>query len=113
MSHVRLARRRAFQTLNPRGQCLSPQGPTHHFEFEAYVEGPKDPDSGMVINISDLDGLLKEAVDPLDGQANLESSGDLARKIFDRVELALRAKNLELVKVRLFENPDLWFDVWA
>lgn len=67
----------------------------------------------MVINIGDLDRLLKEAVEPLDRQVNSESSSDLAQRIFDRVDSALRAKNLDLVKVRLFENPDLWFDVWA
>lgn len=45
----------------------SPHGFGHNFELEVSVEGPVDPDSAMVVNLSELDRILKEEVDaPLD-----------------------------------------------
>jgi 6-pyruvoyltetrahydropterin/6-carboxytetrahydropterin synthase len=44
-----------------------PHGFGHNFELEVSVEGPVDPESAMVVNLSDLDRVLKEEVDrPLD-----------------------------------------------
>lgn len=44
-----------------------PRGFGHNFELEVSVEGPVDPESAMVVNLSDLDRILKEEVDrPLD-----------------------------------------------
>lgn len=44
-----------------------PHGFGHNFELEVSVEGPVDPQSAMVVNLSDLDRVLKEEVDrPLD-----------------------------------------------
>ncbi|MEO8349662.1 MAG: 6-carboxytetrahydropterin synthase [Acidobacteriota bacterium] len=45
----------------------SPHGFGHNFELEVSVEGPVDRESAMVVNLSDLDRILKEEVDqPLD-----------------------------------------------
>jgi 6-pyruvoyltetrahydropterin/6-carboxytetrahydropterin synthase len=45
----------------------SPHGYGHNFTLEAAVEGPIDPESSMVVNLTDLDRVLKEEVDtPLD-----------------------------------------------
>ena len=45
----------------------SPHGYGHNFTLEVEVEGPVDDESGMVVNLTDLDQLLKEEVDrPLD-----------------------------------------------
>jgi 6-pyruvoyltetrahydropterin/6-carboxytetrahydropterin synthase len=39
----------------------------HNYELEVAVEGPIDPGSSMVVNLSDLDRILREEVDaPLD-----------------------------------------------
>ena len=44
-----------------------PHGFGHNFRLEVSVEGPLDPESAMVINLTDLDRILKEEVDaPLD-----------------------------------------------
>jgi 6-pyruvoyltetrahydropterin/6-carboxytetrahydropterin synthase len=46
-----------------------PHGFGHNFRLEVSVEGPVDPESAMVINLTDLDRILKEEVDvPLDHQ---------------------------------------------
>lgn len=45
----------------------SPHGYGHNFTLEVAVEGPIDPESAMVVNLTDLDRILKEEVDaPLD-----------------------------------------------
>ena len=44
-----------------------PHGFGHNFRLEVAVEGPVDPESAMVINLTDLDRILKEEIDaPLD-----------------------------------------------
>ena len=45
----------------------SPHGYGHNFILEVAVEGPIDPETSMVVNLTDLDRVLKEEVDePLD-----------------------------------------------
>lgn len=45
----------------------SPHGYGHNFALEVAVEGRLDPESAMVVNLTDLDRILKEEVDaPLD-----------------------------------------------
>ena len=44
-----------------------PHGYGHNYELEVAVEGKTDPSTGMVVNLTDLDRVLKEEVDrPLD-----------------------------------------------
>jgi 6-pyruvoyltetrahydropterin/6-carboxytetrahydropterin synthase len=44
-----------------------PHGYGHNYDLEVAVEGEVDPESSMVINLTDLDRILKEEVDtPLD-----------------------------------------------
>ena len=44
-----------------------PHGFGHNFRLDVSVEGPLDPESAIVINLTDLDRILKEEVDgPLD-----------------------------------------------
>lgn len=45
----------------------TPHGYGHNYRLEVEVEGSVDPERAMVINLTDLDRLLKEEVDrPLD-----------------------------------------------
>jgi 6-pyruvoyltetrahydropterin/6-carboxytetrahydropterin synthase len=45
----------------------SPHGYGHNYELEVAVEGETDPQTGMVVNLSDLDRILRDEVDkPLD-----------------------------------------------
>jgi 6-pyruvoyltetrahydropterin/6-carboxytetrahydropterin synthase len=44
-----------------------PHGYGHNYELEVSVEGEVDPETAMVVNLTDLDRILKEEVDrPLD-----------------------------------------------
>jgi 6-pyruvoyltetrahydropterin/6-carboxytetrahydropterin synthase len=45
----------------------SPHGYGHNYVLEVEIEGRVDPETGMVVNLTDLDRVLKEEVDrPLD-----------------------------------------------
>jgi len=49
------------------GKCHRPHGHGHNYRLDVAVEGPVDPITGMVVNLADLDALLKEkVVEPLD-----------------------------------------------
>ncbi len=44
-----------------------PHGYGHNYELEVAVEGRIDPETAMIVNLTDLDRILKEEVDrPLD-----------------------------------------------
>lgn len=49
------------------GEAANPAGYGHNYTLEVSVIGSPDPETGMVVNLTDLDRLLKEEVDrPLD-----------------------------------------------
>jgi 6-pyruvoyltetrahydropterin/6-carboxytetrahydropterin synthase len=133
---TRLARRRGFQCLHKYvvpawtdsgnssvfGACFTPHGHGHNYELEVYIEGPMDPVTGMILNLADVDRILKEAVQPLEGKhINLEVPGlsdqvptteRLAHFLMNRLQPHFNSP-VRLVKIRLFEYEDLWVDLWA
>lgn len=49
------------------GKCHRPHGHGHNYRLEVTVAGKVDPVTGMVMNLADLDALLRErVVEPLD-----------------------------------------------
>ena len=44
------------------GPCFSEHGHGHNYILEAHIRGPVDKDTGMIINLVDLDMALKEVV---------------------------------------------------
>ena len=57
----------------------SPHGYGHNYELELSVVGEADPRTGMVVNLTDLDRILKEEVDlPLDHKSLNEDVPDFA-----------------------------------
>jgi 6-pyruvoyltetrahydropterin/6-carboxytetrahydropterin synthase len=48
------------------GKCNNLKGHGHDYRFEVTVEGPVDPASGMVINLTDLDAAVQPLLDELD-----------------------------------------------
>jgi 6-pyruvoyltetrahydropterin/6-carboxytetrahydropterin synthase len=133
---TRLARRRGFQCLHKYvvpewtdsanssvfGACFTPHGHGHNYELEIYIEGPMDPVTGMILNLTEVDLILKEAVQPLEGkQINLEvpalsgqvpTTERLAHYLMNRLQ-AQFVSPVRLVKIRLFEYENLWVDLWA
>jgi 6-pyruvoyltetrahydropterin/6-carboxytetrahydropterin synthase len=57
-----------------------PHGYGHNYELEVAVEGRIDPETSMVVNLTDLDRILKEEVDrPLDHRNLNTDVPDFAR----------------------------------
>jgi 6-pyruvoyltetrahydropterin/6-carboxytetrahydropterin synthase len=105
-------------------------GAGHNYALEAYFTGPLNPRTGMIVNVRDIDQMLKAVVAPLDHR-NLSAeipafsetaatAENLAVYLYNAITKQLSAsgsqatkaplENLTLQKVRLFESSDLWVD---
>ncbi len=96
------------------GKCNNPHGHGHNYTIEVLARGPVDPDTGMVINLVDLDHAVESSVihrfdhtnlnrDPL--FANLvPTTENLCRTVYDLLADALPAVELEYVRVEETEN---------
>ena len=102
----------------------TPHGYGHNYALEVEVEGAVDAEKGMVVNLSDLDRLLREEVDrPLDHRnLNLEVSEfsavpptfeNLAAWIWRRVtaRLAREGWPCRLTRLVLRPSPDVAVEI--
>lgn len=136
MTVARLARRKAFSCLHRYevsswsdhknaetfGACFFPNGHGYNYELEAFLEGPIDTETGMILNLTDVDDLLSQVVGPLDGKMlnrdvpeflhQVPTTENLANWIFVRLNDKVNSP-VRLIKIRLYEYADLWVDVWA
>ncbi|MFQ5787150.1 MAG: 6-carboxytetrahydropterin synthase [Thermodesulfobacteriota bacterium] len=48
------------------GKCANPKGHGHDYYIEVKISGEIDPETGMVINLGELDELMKDVIDELD-----------------------------------------------
>lgn len=102
------------------GACYTPHGHGHNYVLEVFVEGPIDPAHGLVINVNDLDDVMKTVIEPFDHhhinfdvpafRDKVPTTENLAayfeREV--RAELAKAHPSLKLNRIRLFETDDLW-----
>ena len=82
--------------------ALNNDGSTY---LEAYVQGQLSPKTGLIINLSDLDLILKEFVS--DANQKLEPP-DLAEASFHflKKKLVLLNEKIKIVKVLVRQAPD-------
>ena len=96
------------------GKCNSPNYHGHNYVLETWVEGPIDPDTGYVIDLSVLKKIIKEEVEePFDHRnftldvpefANLNPTAEnIAKVIYGK--LKPRLEQFKLV-VRLYETEN-------
>lgn len=133
---TRLARRKSFQCLHRYanadwteernlatfGACFTPHGHGHNYDLDVYLEGPIAADTGMILNLIDVDALMERVIAPLRGKhLNFEvpafrdqvpTTEALARYLFDALEPQVPAP-ARLTQLRLYESEALWVDVWA
>jgi 6-pyruvoyltetrahydropterin/6-carboxytetrahydropterin synthase len=108
------------ENLKEFGACFSPTGHGHTYRLEAFVTGPVDEVTGMMINLKDLDKILKEAVSLLDGKFLDKEVGEfldtvpttekISLFLFQRLKSALSQTPARLFRLRLFETNDLWVE---
>ena len=106
------------------GKCHRPHGHGHDYRVEVTVEGAADPVTGMVINLADLDRVLRERViEPLDHRflnhdvehfaTHVPTCENIALYLFEVLAPALDGPGLDLIRVRVHEGDGLYADVVA
>jgi 6-pyruvoyltetrahydropterin/6-carboxytetrahydropterin synthase len=97
------------------GRCAQAPGHGHNYVLYVSMEGDLD-DYGMVLNLSDVKQVIKREITSQldfsylnhvwpDFQRTLPTTENIARVIWQRL-----APHLPLVRIQLFEHPDLWAD---
>lgn len=102
------------------GSNYTEHGHGHNYVLHAYVEGRIDPETGMVINLRELDSILREVTEPLDHHhlnhdvpyfaKVVPTTENIAAFCYSEIAKRLTLNLINLRKVRLVEGPDLWVD---
>lgn len=94
------------------GKCSNPHGHGHNYELEVTLEGPVDPETGLVVHFDLLKALLQESVvEPLDHhnmnfdvpflEGVIPSSENVVMRLWERIEAALGGGPVRLYRLRL------------
>jgi len=101
------------------GACNHPYGHGHNYEVEVTVAGQVHPDTGMVLNLREIDDVLKaEVISRMDHRHlneelpewkdRIPTTENLAIAIWERIAPRIRERGAQLHCVRIFESPDLY-----
>ncbi|MFY9925558.1 MAG: 6-carboxytetrahydropterin synthase [Opitutaceae bacterium] len=112
----RLYNPRKGRTWNERtyGPCANENGHGHNYVLEVTVSGRPDPETGYVLDLSDLKKLLEKAVVVPCDHRNLNKDVDFLKGVIPTSEnlavafwgrIAKRLKRGRLHCVRLYETP--------
>ena len=96
------------------GKCNNPHGHGHNYVVEVLVGGQVDRETGMVVNLTDLDAVVKARVVERFDHRNLNDDAafagqvptteNLCRVVFDLLKDDLPAGALDMVRVEETEN---------
>ncbi|MGH9442437.1 MAG: 6-pyruvoyl trahydropterin synthase family protein [Thermoanaerobaculia bacterium] len=102
----------------------SPHGYGHNYRLEVEIAGEIDPEKAMVVNLTDLDRILKEEVDrPLDHKnlnldvpafaTTIPTFENLARWIWERVSERITRERwpCRISRLRLSPTPDVSVEI--
>lgn len=67
-------------------KCDNPRGHGHNYTLEVSVEGPIDPDTGMVIDLKKLKDIMRRAVIDRVDHTNLNEDVDFLRGVIPTAE---------------------------
>lgn len=102
------------------GKCVNTHG--HNYELAVTVRGPVDERTGMVVNLSDLDAVVRRRVLEVLDHKNLDVDIDEFRDIIPTTEMIARfiwrrldgrIPGCTLHRVRLYEDEDLFADYYG
>jgi 6-pyruvoyltetrahydropterin/6-carboxytetrahydropterin synthase len=101
------------------GKLANPYGHGHNYLLEATVSGEVDKETGMAINIGDVKKAMQEIVKDFDHKnlnvdthyfkGLIPTTENLALLLFRLLEK--RLKGIRLIKVRVYEDEDLYVEV--
>jgi 6-pyruvoyltetrahydropterin/6-carboxytetrahydropterin synthase len=106
------------------GACFTDHGHGHNYTLEAHYEGPIDSSTGLLVNLIDIDVIMKSVTRELDHhhlnfdvdffKSHVPTTEVMARYLFDGLlreqKKVLPSAPLRLYKIRLFETEDLWVE---
>jgi 6-pyruvoyltetrahydropterin/6-carboxytetrahydropterin synthase len=103
------------------GKCNNSHGHGHNYALEVTVAGEPDPVTGMVLDLKELKEILeREIVQRMDHRhlnyevpelkGQIPTCENISRVIWNLLEPKI--KQGHLFKVRLYETPDLFADVY-
>jgi len=100
------------------GKCNNPRGHGHDYYIEVKVTGDINPETGMVVNLSEMDEMMRDIVEELDHTRldveipffrEFQPSGEnIVKYIWLRLEPKMRTARLYCLK--LWETPDNYFE---
>jgi len=96
------------------GKCNNPYGHGHNYVLEISVSGTPDPATGMIVNLTDLDGFVeREVLEAFDHKSlnedvpvfrtKVPTTENVCREIYQRLKRFPQAK-LERVRVEETSN---------
>jgi 6-pyruvoyltetrahydropterin/6-carboxytetrahydropterin synthase len=100
------------------GKCTNPKGHGHDYYLEVRVSGDIDPDTGMVVNMGELDEIARGVIDELDYKrldievpyfTDLQPSGENIVRYF-WLKLKPRIKTGKLSYLKLWETQNNYFE---
>ncbi|MEJ2079882.1 MAG: 6-carboxytetrahydropterin synthase [Acidobacteriota bacterium] len=102
------------------GSSYSESGDGHNFVLEAMLEGDVDPHTGMIVNLKQVDSVLKEVTAPLDHhflnsdvphfEGSVPTAENIALYCLEELRTRIDSKGVHLTGVRLYEGPDFWVE---
>lgn len=104
------------------GPCNREHGHGHNYRVDMTVEGDVDPVTGMVMNLVDIDALLKaHVVSRLDHSflnhdvehfaETIPTCEELARWLYGELAPRVGEAGHRLAALRVWESDDLWAEV--
>jgi 6-pyruvoyltetrahydropterin/6-carboxytetrahydropterin synthase len=94
------------------GKCNNPYGHGHNYTLEVTVSGSVDKSTGMVCNLTDLDGFDHQNLNTLaDFATTVPTTENLCVVIYDILQRGFRHAHLE--KVRFEETMMNSFEYWG
>ena len=102
------------------GKCTNPKGHGHDYYIEVKVSGDIDAETGMVINLGELDELMKDIIEELDHKRldievpyfrEFQPSGENIVKYFwIRIKPLMKSAKLQYLK--LWETKNNYFEYY-
>lgn len=99
----------AEENLATYGKCNNPHGHGHNYALEVTVSGQVDPETGMVCNLVDLDGFVRQEILDRYDLENLNllqefrdtvpTTENLCVEIFEILKRGFRLAHLERVRL--------------
>jgi 6-pyruvoyltetrahydropterin/6-carboxytetrahydropterin synthase len=96
------------------GKCNNPHGHGHNYTIEVLVGGYVSPETGMVVNLVDLDSVVHTRVVDRFDHTNLNldpmfanrvpTTENLCRAVYELLDGSVRPAKLEYVRVEETEN---------